>query len=455
MPHPLIGTQVLPGTLLKHGIEATLDDMRDRARINTVLLFAQNYTAYQYDYHDQLRAGLTPKPKEPLQWVRTEERHYACTRLRHPAAHRYAGDILDEVAEPAARRGIAIYPRILENFTYHDALPGLAECRQIDAYGKPHDLLCLNHPDLREWWPASAEDIVRLHPSVAGFMFGQERGGPLTYVLLGEGPMCFCEHCRRHAHENGVDAEQARAGMIALDELFSAVRAGRPPLEGVFVAFWRIITRHPAALAWERLWYQARNRVLRDVFTRVKAVDPTKKVGWHIVHGGTWDPLFMAQTDLGELAGFADWIKPVMYSDCAAKRADGYHGHFMNRGLFADLDDTTAHAAFLQIRGLDPAQEPDRAAIAAGTHAASADYVSRFTRRAVAAVGGRARVYPGLGFDVAAYARCPEDHAEHIVRAAFGAGADGIFIPREYHEARPALLDRVGQTVDALFGPDA
>jgi hypothetical protein len=455
MRSPLIGTQVLPGTLLEHGIEATLADMRRRARINTLLLFAQNYTSYQYDYHDQLRAGLVPRPKGPLQWVRTEERHYARTRLRHPPAHRYAGDILDEVAEPAARHGIAVYPRILENFTYHDALPGLGDCRQIDACGRPHDLLCLNHPDLREWWPASAEDIVRLHPSVAGFMFGQERGGPLTYLLLGEAPMCFCEHCRRQARENQVDAELARAGMLALHELFSAVRAGDKPPGGVFVAFWRLLTRHPAVLAWERLWYQARDRVLRDVFHRVKAVDPAKKVGWHIVHGGTWDPLFMAQTDLGELADHADWIKPVMYSDCAAKRADGYHAPFMSHGPFADLDDTTAHAAFLQLRGLDPDREPTRAAIAAGTHASSADYVARFTRRAVAAVAGKARVYPGLGFDVAAYHRCPEDHAEHIVRAAFSAGADGIFIPREYHEARPALLDRVGRTLASLFGPGA
>lgn len=450
---PVIGTQILPGALVAGGIRSMLSDMRERVGINHVLVFCQNYTAYQYGMRDQRAAGKSPAPTEPLLWTRTEDRFYAGTSLRHPTAHRYRGDILDEAAEEARRLGIALHARILETFLLHDAQPGLEACRQIDAEGRPNDLLCLNHPDLEEWWLASAEECLSLHPGVAGFMFGQERGGPLTYLLLGEPPMCFCEHCQQRARDAGIRVEEARAGLRELQSLVAELRDQRDRGEGAFVRFWRILLHHPEALAWERLWYRCRNRVLARMRERLLRSAPGRTFGIHVVHGATWDPLYMAGTELGELARHADWIKPVLYSDCAAKRADGYRRVFMERGFLADLDPRTAETAFQLLRGLDPRQEPSSEEISAGRHAASAEYVARFTRRAVDAVAGRAKVYPGLGFDVADYARCEPDHVESIICAAFANGADGVFLPREYQEARPELLTRAGDTLRRLFGP--
>jgi len=84
----------------------------------------------------------------------------------------------------------------------------------------------------------------------------------------------------------------------------------------------------------------------------------------------------------------------------------------------------------------------------------SADYVARETRRAVAAAGGRVKIYPGIDIDVPTKKtdkRTKPDDVRHAVRAAFDAGADGVILSREYVEMWLANLSAAGETLKQIF----
>ena len=58
------------------------------------------------------------------------------------------------------------------------------------------------------------------------------------------------------------------------------------------------------------------------------------------------------------------------------------------------------------------------------------------------------RVYAGLGFDVPTqHVRVSPQQVRDPVRAALAAGADGIVLPREWHEARRENLKAAGESV--------
>jgi hypothetical protein len=80
----------------------------------------------------------------------------------------------------------------------------------------------------------------------------------------------------------------------------------------------------------------------------------------------------------------------------------------------------------------------------------SADYVARETKRALAGVGGAVKIWPGIDIDIPTGANekktQPEDVRESV-RAALGAGADGVILSRKYSEMRLANLRAAGEAV--------
>jgi hypothetical protein len=88
----------------------------------------------------------------------------------------------------------------------------------------------------------------------------------------------------------------------------------------------------------------------------------------------------------------------------------------------------------------------------------SPDYVFRETKRCVDGVGGKARVFPGIGFDIPFHLKDapPRPHPSNpavlgeAVKQTFKAGADGIVVCREYQEMRVATLKAVGHALREL-----
>jgi hypothetical protein len=84
----------------------------------------------------------------------------------------------------------------------------------------------------------------------------------------------------------------------------------------------------------------------------------------------------------------------------------------------------------------------------------SADYVARETKRAIAGVNKEIKIYPGIDIDIPdklTDKRTSPDDVRQAIRSAFGAGADGVVLSREYVEMWMANLSAAGDTLREIF----
>jgi hypothetical protein len=84
----------------------------------------------------------------------------------------------------------------------------------------------------------------------------------------------------------------------------------------------------------------------------------------------------------------------------------------------------------------------------------SADYVARETKRALAGVNGEVKIYPGIDIDVPTKAtdkRTKPDDVRAAIRAAHGAGANGVVLSTRYEEMWLANLSAAGETLRETF----
>jgi hypothetical protein len=107
--------------------------------------------------------------------------------------------------------------------------------------------------------------------------------------------------------------------------------------------------------------------------------------------------------------------------------------------LFYDLMDMRGEASFDKIP----------------TTGLTAEYVARETKRAIAGVkGSDVQIYPGIDIDVPTKRTdkrtTPED-VRRSVKAAIGAGANGVVLSREYTEMWLANLTAAGDTLRQEF----
>jgi hypothetical protein len=268
-------------------------------------------------------------------------------------------------------------------------------------------------------------------------------------VLLGSAPNCFCDHCLSRAVSLGINIDRARQGWKEFYDFIQDAKLDRnKPADGYFVTFMRLIMEYPEISAWDKMWYDAQDEHRRLIFGLVKAIDPSKEVGWHLVHGITYDPMFRARTAYSRFVNCSDYIKPLMYFDCAAPRSKGFFEKAFSSSLLKDFSKEEGYRIFTIINQFDPDTEPSYSAQEKEPLPASADYVYRETKRCIAGVGPNVKVYPGLGFDVPTQkVRVSEKEAYESTKAAFEAGAHGVVIPREWHEARIEILGAAGKAI--------
>ena len=197
-------------------------------------------------------------------------------------------------------------------------------------------------------------------------------------------------------------------------------------------------------MAWERLWSDGQHQLSREIYGTVKAADPRKEVGVHVYHELSFSPWYRAEEDYADLKRYHDWLKPVIYNNCAGPR---FHGFVANlcRSLFGDA--TPAEVYPLMLRLLNLEEAPFEAIATAGF---SADYVRRETERAVRGVNDEIPIYPGIDIDIPTEAdesKCTPEGVRDAVKAAFAGGAKGVVLSRKYSEMR---LDNLFAVKDAL-----
>jgi hypothetical protein len=463
---PLASVQIGPESLLEEGVEACLDFLQEEAAVDSLFCYSQTYHLIQPPAH--ILATDHPSPRRgrpegelPWQWMRLPEAAFSDLAVKHanpPGAAYAKEDVFATLAEACSRRGMKLYARFLEaSMRRADRIPGYQSVAVVDSAGRPGEGPCWNHPDYREWIRRTVEQMMKAYP-LDGLQYGAERVGALSDVLFkGQKATCFCSHCQRRIEGAGINFRRAREGYQLLEGLMERVAAvgagGAREPDGVGVAVLRVLFRYPEVLPFYAEWLRADNEIQAMVYHTAKAVRPTADVGQHVDHQrSSWDLFYRAIMPYSDLAAHNDFIKPIVYHEILAVRMREWVVDAMQGRVFADLGREQTLGLLYSLLGYDPNAEPSYAELAA--RGMSAEYVYRETARCVAGVGGRAKVYAGIGLDVPHYVPTgmvtriskPEEVYAGTIRA-LDAGADGVMASREYAEMTRASLGAFGRAV--------
>lgn len=471
MKDKFVGIQLGAHSVYDEGIDQCLDLIQETSAANALLVYSYTHVGFA--------AGRTPDAiapdhgvlvrdpaarRLPMAWVEPHDEHYAGTILRNrrfPEIEEYADrDILADLAEPARKRGMRLYTRILEGSGQALAarIPNWPKVLTVDVYGQPNPLPCWNNPDYRNWWVSTVADLFSSYP-LDGMQWGAERVGPLPLVLYrGVVPTCFCGHCQAKARAQGIAVERAQEGYRQLHEFISTLMVGqKDPVDGALVTMLRLWLKYPEILAWERLWRQSKEELAALTYGTAKAIRPAAQIGRHLDHQqSTWDLIYRAEWSNAEIANYCDFLKPIAYHDIAGPRIRWWHVNRLSKTILRELSEQSSLEMFYDLSGLDKDAEPGLDEL--NYTGLSPDYVYRLTKRLVDGVQGKTPIYPGIGFDVPwsvgswddarlAHFKSDPELVYQATLKAFEAGAQGIVISREYDEMRVPNLRAVKRAV--------
>lgn len=457
----MVGIQVGAVSFVDEGVERVLDVFQERGRVNTLFLATFTYgrgiagrqvpgqplpdhgkQEYDLDFHGGNFAEVHPQ-------------YYRSTVLRDTRAPDHGKlDILATVLPAAKKRGMKVI--CWAEDSWRADVPGVEQAQEKDLYGRNRVQLCLNNPNYRNFLLGLVEDYARSYP-VDGIMWGSERQGALGLSLgawdsgIASDPGkigCFCEHCERKARQRGIGIDRAREGFKVLESYVRAGREGKRPLDGYYVTFWRIILRYPEILAWEHLWHDSLRETYSAMHRHARQANPQVQMGWHIWHNNTFNPIYRAEQDLRVLSEYSDFLKVVMYHNCAGERMSRFLGS-VGQNIFGDVPKD--ELIEFEYRVMDFRERGIEQIPYTGF---SSDYVSREAKRALQALAGTSTlVWPGIDIDIPTpdgMSKSTPEGTRQAVLAAFKAGAHGVLLSRKYSEMRLANLAAAGQAIREL-----
>jgi hypothetical protein len=480
VPDRLVAMQIGAVSFVDEGVDQTLDILAGRGAVNALFLATPTWTrgtgGRQIPGHPLPDHGVG---EYDLGWVGgnyaiPHPEYYGNTVLGAvgKAPENPDFDLLGEVIPKARERGMKSFAWMEESGGARQlrTYPNFAKVLEVDVWGRPGRRPCFNNPDYRNWHLGFVEDYVQSY-QLDGLAWCSERPGPLNMLMQGTVDVaevgCFCTHCRRIARERGIDVDRALRGYRELVDWNQRVGAGERPVDGAFVTFWRILLNFPEVLAWQTLWTESQRQLYRDIYGVAKAISPEVQVGWHVYHNISFSPFYRADQDYAEMAKFSDFIKVVIYNNCAGPRFFTWVKSICG-ALFADAEPEDVYPLMMKLLQLD---EGDYEKLPQTGF--TADYVRRETERAVAGVGGQSKIYPGIDIDIPVgvakqrglesprdlgtkinwddnegeLTRCTRESVRDATLAAFEGGAEGVVLSRKYSEM---LLDNLSGAGDAV-----
>jgi hypothetical protein len=442
---PLIGVQTGIPPLAIGNLDQTLDDMRSRGGINALFPFIYTYAQVTAGMQSSknFRGGNFAIPH--MQYYKNTPLTYADMR-----APDYGSlDLFDHLIPTAKKHGMKTFAWILED---HDKRPSPAweKLYEVDLHGRPaikHPAgACYNNPYYQAFALGLVEDYTRSY-DIDGLMWANERQGGLFNALgawahgASSDPSkatCFCEFCIARAKRENIDPDRARQGFLALESYVQQGRHNQRPRDGYFVTFFRLLLNFPELLAWESLWTRSRFELQTNIYKLVKSIKPNLPVGTHLWHTVSFSPFHRAEMDYEKISQFTDFVKPVLYNNCAGERMASFVDS-MSQNIFGDLPKPDALNMYYDILNY-PKESPYNTVKATGF---SPDYVHQETARAVAGMGPNKDIWPGIDIDVPAEkgtSTCTAEGVKQAVLSAFSAGATGLILSRNYPEMNPAHL---------------
>jgi hypothetical protein len=459
-----IGIQIGAVSFADEGVNPVLDILQSKAAVNTLFIAAFTFGR-----------GIAGRqiPGQPLpdhgkqqydtgtfhggSYTELHSQYYANTPLKNLRAPDLGNfDVFEAVLRASRKRGMKNIAWFEDVF--RSDISGIAALQERDLHDRNASTLCLNNPGYRNFLLGLAEDYTRSW-DLDGIMWGSERQGAFANALGshhgGAGDpghvTCFCEFCRNRATERGIAVERARAGFLELEKFVQATRSGTRPADGYYVELWRLMLTYPELLAWENLWHDSLRDTYHAIYKRVKSVKPELGVGWHIWHNNSFSPIFRAEQDLHRIAPYSDFLKIVVYHNCAGERMASYINN-VSRTQYGDVPRDELLEFHYRVLGYRDEGSYDQIP----QTGFSSDYVLRETKRARASLAGaKTLLWPGIDIDIptaANHSKSTPKGTEAAVLAAFQGGADGLILSRKYSEMKLANLAGAGTAVRQFVG---
>jgi hypothetical protein len=453
----MVGIQIPAVSFVDEGVNAVLDTVQERARVNTLFLTVLAFNeglagrqlagyalpdhgkqAHNEDFQGGYYATLRPQyHKNPLY------RHF-----RAPDHGDF--DLLAEVLPEAKKRGLKTVVFLADNL--RSTLPGADTLTERDLYGKPTHEVCLNNPRYQQLLMGILEDCVRSY-DVDGVLYRSERIGPLSKTLglnhFGPSPaVCFCQYCAAKAKKADIRPDRVRQGYEALAGFVKDSRGGKRPNDGYYVQFWRILLRHPEILQWQTFQTGSMQELYQAVYKKVKGFKPGLPVGWAVALNNNLNPIYRAEQDWGALSRYSDFLKVVMYHNVGGPRMVKYIDN-LGSALMADLPkDQLLEWEYAVMnykeRGYDQI----------AFTGFSSDYVYREAKRCAEGLAGTpTQLWAGIDVNLPTEENHTKGTPQSIkgaVLAAFRGGAHGVVLARKYSEMQLASLGAVGEAVKEL-----
>lgn len=455
-----VGMQIGGVSFTDEGVDAVLDILQERGGVNAMFLATFTYGR-----------GIAGRqvPGQPLpdhgkqeydtatfhggNYATPHAQFYHDTPLK-PADTRALDlgdvDILELVLPKAKHRGMKVFCWYEDVF--RGDIPGIQSLEEVDLRGRRAGALCPLNPGYRNFIKGLTEDYCRSY-DIDGVMWGSERQGPLhTAIGASHGGRpdptrvsCFCEFHQKAGRDRGIDVDRAKAGYEKLAEFVRSTGAGNRPTDGYFVTLWRLLLDYPELLAWEKLWTDGQHAVYADIHQTAKNAKASVQVGFHIWHANSFSPFFRAEQNYAELAKVADYLKIVVYNNCAGPRYVQAINN-IHSTVFGDVPKEELLELYNHLLNYGDEKPLDELP----TSGLSADYVARETKRALDDVQGKCAIYPGIDIDI------PTGRGEKKTRpqdvyaataAALKAGAQGVIFSRKYSEMRLANLSGAGKAI--------
>jgi hypothetical protein len=451
----MIGFQAEVAYILQYGIARFLDDIQTRASVNVLMLHADPFEASW--------AGLDRAASPAGNFAVAHPQYYSDVFMKPQALA--AGDFnlpdaMEKITAETRKRGMMVFPWMEEDNRARPPIKGMDQLYEVDLYGRrtaghPGGP-CLNNPYFRNLISGQVEDFIRSY-DVDGLQRGSERQGPLGNALgawhhgAKSDPghtSCFCEYCQAKAAKLGIDFDKVKRAFLALEPFIRNGRAGKRPRDGYYVEFWRILLQHPELLTWETFWSDSMRQMQREFYAKAKSLKPDVQIGFHIWHNIAFNPMYRAEQDYQPYTEYADYLKPVVYDNCAGERMNSFVDS-LTQNIFGDL--SKQQMLDFEYRVMDLKEKSyDETNSSRAAQRFSADYVFGETKRAVDGVAGtKTRICTGLGIDVQEQNSTPQS-VRDAVAAVFRAGGTGIVISTSHAAMKPENLSSVGATLREL-----
>ena len=433
-PAPIVGIQI-GAAPLAGDTDRLLDTLRNDCGINALFLFIFGHEARFVPWTQPgFRGGNYAIPH--MQYYNGSN-----LKLEDMRAPEFPDlDILDRAMKATRKHGFKTYA-LIEESEGQPRSPAWDAFYELDVHGRAVRTACSNNPAYRAFNMGLFEDYTRSY-EVDGFMWSSERQGGLTNALgarHGAGnpdpgrSTCFCDFCVKKAKDQGINVDRAKQGFTELEQFVRSSRGSRPR-DGYFVTYMRLLLNYPELLQWEQLWINSRRQLMIDIRNKVKSINPSTPVGFHVWHNASFSPFYRAEIDFADMAKNADFIKPVVYNTIGGARMQQFV-RSVGQTIFGDVP--TPELLQLMYHILDYKEAPYDQLSNAGF---STDYVAREIKRAVDDVNiPNFPIYAGLDIDIpgAGGAQYTAQSVKESVMAAFKAGAQGVIFARNWGEMNP------------------